>query len=84
MINLKQQYISLFSNKLWIEDEHHNLEKLKQVVEATHQNIPQRNRSDSGPQNSSTTVDEETVTEWIPEIPFENVRRLLKYCHITS
>ncbi|GLV37822.1 Adenylyl cyclase 78C [Carabus blaptoides fortunei] len=67
---------SLFSNNLWIDDEQHNLEKLKQVaVNCTPTDAiqPQRTRSDSGPQQSTVTVDEETTTDWTPEIPFENL-----------
>lgn len=73
----------MFSNNLWIEDEQHNLEKLKQVaVNSTpsHTVQPQRARSDSGPQQSTATVDEETTTDWTPEIPFENVSATVYVC----
>lgn len=64
-------FLSLFSNNLWTEDEQ-NTEKSKQTNNKTgFIDIP--NKELSGTQPSTASVDEETTTDWIPEIPFENV-----------
>lgn len=67
---------SLFSNNLWTEEERSSMEKLKQVSNSTKissTDIPSKETVDSGPQQSSASVEEETTTDWTPEIPFENV-----------
>lgn len=65
---------SIFSNnKLWPDDEQmSNISSPKSPSTPTSPPVPpSRERSDSGIQQS--TVDEENTTDWIPEIPFENV-----------
>lgn len=63
---------------MWTEEEQPTLQldKLKKIVVTaapTYVTNPQRERSDSGPQASNTTIEEEPIADWTPEIPFENV-----------
>lgn len=64
---------SIFSNKLWPEDDH--ISQLSSPKTPSSPSSPppalSRDRSDSGIQQS--TVEEENTTDWTPEIPFENV-----------
>jgi hypothetical protein len=65
---------SIFSNKLWPEDEHVVSGLSSPKTPTTPASPPPQasiERSDSGIQQS--TVEEENTTDWTPEIPFENV-----------
>lgn len=63
-------YYSIFSNKIWPEEEIRS-----PISSPTSQNSfpppPPSERSDSGIQHSG--IEDENSTNWIPEIPFENV-----------
>nr|XP_022908202.1 adenylate cyclase type 8-like [Onthophagus taurus] len=64
---------SIFSNKLWPEDDSPSSNSSPKSPSPTFQQpSPSRERSDSGIQHS--TVDEENTTDWTPEIPFENLQ----------
>lgn len=67
---------SIFSNKLWPEDEQFsNMSSPRSPsTPASPPPPPSRDRSDSGIQQS--TVEDENTTDWTPEIPFENVSYL--------
>ncbi|CAG9864998.1 unnamed protein product [Phyllotreta striolata] len=68
---------SLFSNKLWSEDEV-KTPRSSPTTPATPTSPPlppSSERSDSGIQHSG--ADEENTTDWTPEIPFENLHRTL-------
>lgn len=68
---------SIFSNKLWPEDEIKSNEN-SPTTPPTPISPPMRppsERSDSGIQHSGT--EEENTTDWTPEIPFENLHRSL-------
>lgn len=60
---------SLFNQRLWSEDERpsvcaSNSEVIDKIQERA---MPRKNRA------ASASVEEEITTDWIPEIPFENV-----------
>ncbi|CAG9767609.1 unnamed protein product [Ceutorhynchus assimilis] len=66
---------SIFSNKLWPEEEiNSNISSPKTPKSPSfYSQPPSRERSDSGIQHSG--IEEETTTDWTPEIPFENLHR---------
>ncbi|KAL1490421.1 hypothetical protein ABEB36_013120 [Hypothenemus hampei] len=67
---------SIFSNKLWPEEETNSetsTPKIPKTPSFTSSQPPSRERSDSGIQHSA--IEEETTTDWTPEIPFENLHR---------
>ncbi|XP_063922796.1 adenylate cyclase type 8-like isoform X4 [Zophobas morio] len=69
---------SIFSNKLWPEDEHVVSGLSSPKTPSTPASPPPQasiERSDSGIQQS--TVEEENTTDWTPEIPFENLHHAL-------
>lgn len=64
---------SIFSNKLWPDDEQ-NSNSSTPATPSTPASPPppvDRERSDSGIHQS--TIEDENTTDWTPEIPFENV-----------
>ncbi|XP_066141819.1 adenylate cyclase type 8 [Euwallacea fornicatus] len=67
---------SIFSNKLWPEEElgsNTSTPKTPITPSFSSSQPPSRERSDSGIQHSA--IEEETTTDWIPEIPFENLHK---------
>ncbi|XP_030767972.1 adenylate cyclase type 8-like isoform X2 [Sitophilus oryzae] len=65
---------SIFSNKLWDEEINSNISTPRSPKTPSFPSQPpSRERSDSGIQHS--VIDEETTTDWTPEIPFENLHR---------
>lgn len=69
---------SIFSNKIWPEEEvNSNISTPKSPQTPSFSSQPpSRERSDSGIQHSG--IEEETTTDWTPEIPFENVSKYWK------
>lgn len=63
---------SLLEKNLWTENNHHQLKKQLSNIKIPHIELP-KEQIDSGPQPSGGSVEEETTTDWTPEIPFENV-----------
>ncbi|XP_044268161.1 adenylyl cyclase 78C-like [Tribolium madens] len=69
---------SIFSNKLWPDDENGGSALSSPKTPSTPASPPPQTsieRSDSGIQQS--TVEEENTTDWTPEIPFENLHHAL-------
>nr|XP_023015323.1 adenylate cyclase type 8-like [Leptinotarsa decemlineata] len=69
---------SIFSNKLWPEEDliRSGMSTPKTPSTPASPPVPPSSeRSDSGIQNSG--IDDENTTDWIPEIPFENLHRTL-------
>ncbi|XP_019763467.2 adenylate cyclase type 8 isoform X2 [Dendroctonus ponderosae] len=64
---------SIFSNKLWPEEEMVSNLSIPKSPSFPSSQPPSRERSDSGIQHSA--IDDETTTDWTPEIPFENLHR---------